>query len=267
MNANQAVWEEADFTPIAAYMRQSGNEVVQSLGVTPCMRVLDLGCGDGTTALPLAQRGAVVLGIDIARNLVAAGKRRAQEAGLSRLQFLEGDACRLEGIPSNSFDLTLSMFGAMFAPRPFDVAREMVRVTRPGGRIVMGNWIPGDPSFITQLRSLSAALLESPPSDKISPMTWGVETHIDERFGVAGVSTNNISLVRDTYWFASPDKTPADFVASFTRFYEPTFKTAGKGGKLDEFQSRLMELANTQNRSADGSTLIPANYLRVTVSL
>jgi len=150
MSSNKVSWEEADFTPIADFMRQSGEEVVHSLGVAPPMRVLDLGCGDGTTAVPLARLGAEVMGIDIASNLVAAGKRRAAEAGLlHRLRFQEGDACNLEGVCDHSFDLTLSMFGAMFAPRPFDVAREMVRVTRPGGRIVMGNWIPDDPSFIS----------------------------------------------------------------------------------------------------------------------
>src|SRR5215831_17123238 len=144
-NPNQALWEKGDFTEIAAFMRQSGEAVVESLGLTLPLRALDLGCGDGTTALPLARQGADVTGIDIARNLVEAGNRRAAEAGLHRLKFQEGDACNLEGVDDRSFDLVLSVFGAMFAPKPFDVAREMVRVTKPGGRIVMGNWIPNDP--------------------------------------------------------------------------------------------------------------------------
>jgi len=129
MNPNKALWEKGDFTAIAALMRQSGEAVVQSLGIAPPLRVLDLGCGDGTTAVPLAQAGAEVVGIDIARNLVEAGNRRAAELGLPRLKFQEGDACDLQGVPDRSFDLTLSVFGAMFAPKPFDVAREMVRVT------------------------------------------------------------------------------------------------------------------------------------------
>src|SRR6266487_2610450 len=116
-------------------MRQSGEAVVKSLGITTPLRVLDLGCGDGTTAVPLALLGAEVVGIDIAKNLVDAGKKRAAEAGLNRLKFLEGDARNLQGIDDHSFDLTLSVFGAMFAPKPFDVAKEMVRVTKPGGRI------------------------------------------------------------------------------------------------------------------------------------
>jgi ubiquinone/menaquinone biosynthesis C-methylase UbiE len=141
MNPNKALWEKGDFTQIAALMRQSGEAVVKSLGISPPLRVLDLGCGDGTTAVPLALLGAEVVGIDIARNLVDAGNKRAAQAGLDRLKFQEGEACNLQGVGDHSFDLTLSVFGAMFAPKPFDVAREMVRVTKPGGRIVMGNWI------------------------------------------------------------------------------------------------------------------------------
>ncbi|MGC4043464.1 MAG: class I SAM-dependent methyltransferase [Armatimonas sp.] len=267
MNANKAAWEEADFTPIAAFMRQSGEDVVRSLRVTPSMKVLDLGCGDGTTALPLARQGACVVGVDIASNLIAAGRQRAAEAGLRRLQFHEGDACNLDEIHDNSFDLTLSLFGAMFAPKPFDVAKEMVRVTRPGGRIIMGNWIPDDPSFISQLRSISASLLPPVPEGSISTLLWGEEAHIIERFGLAGIPPQNITLARDTYCFSSPDKTPADFVEAFTRFYEPTFIAAHCSAKLDEFHHRLLTMANAQNRSTDGSTHIPANFLRVTVSL
>ncbi len=147
MNANKALWEKGDYTEIAGFMRESGVAVAKSLGITAPVRVLDLGCGDGTTAVPLARLGADVTGIDIARNLVDAGNRRAAAAGLDWLKFLEGDACDLAGVEDDSFDLTLSVFGAMFAPRPGDVAREMVRVTKPGGRIVMGNWIPNDPTF------------------------------------------------------------------------------------------------------------------------
>src|SRR5207249_141070 len=124
MNPNKALWEKGDFTEIAAFMRQSGEVLVKALGITTPMRILDVGCADGTTALPLARLGAEVVGIDIAKNLVDAGNRRAAEEGLHRLKFQEGDACNLEGIRDHSFDLTLSVFGAMFAPKPFDVARE-----------------------------------------------------------------------------------------------------------------------------------------------
>jgi ubiquinone/menaquinone biosynthesis C-methylase UbiE len=142
MNPNKMLWEKGDFTRIAASMRQSGEALVDALGIQPGLRVLDLGCGDGTTAIPAAKRGADVLGVDIASNLVEAGNRRAQQQGLTKIRFEEGDASNLAGVKDNSFDRVVSIFGAMFAPKPFDVAREMVRVTRPGGQIVMGNWIP-----------------------------------------------------------------------------------------------------------------------------
>ena len=194
MNPNKALWEKGDFTEIAAFMRQSGETVVESLGIKPPVRVLDLGCGDGTTAVPLARTGAEVTGIDIARNLVAAGNKRAASAGLRNLKFQEGDACNLDGVADDSFDLTISVFGAMFAPKPFDVAKEMVRVTKPGGRIVMGNWIPNDPTFVSQVLKISSAFTPPPPEGFVSPMTWGVESHIIERFGEAGVPKEKFTL-------------------------------------------------------------------------
>src|SRR5262249_37756269 len=263
-------WEKGDFTEIAAFMRQSGEVVAESLGIRPPLRALDLGCGDGTTAIPLARLGADVTGIDIARNLVEAGNRRAAEAGLSRLKFQEGDACNLEGVEDNSFDLTLSVFGAMFAPKPLDVAREMVRVTKLGGRIVMGNWIPNDPTFVSQVLKISSAFTPPPPEGFISPMTWGVESHIIERFGQAGVAKEKISMVKDTYYFMSPDKTPTQFIELFEKFYGPTMnavEAAQKNGKADELHKQLVELANSQNKSTNGGTLIPATFMRITVSV
>jgi ubiquinone/menaquinone biosynthesis C-methylase UbiE len=270
MNPNKALWEKGDFTEIAGFMRECGEVVVESLGITPEMKVLDLGCGDGTTAVPLARQGAEVVGIDIARNLVAAGNKRAAEAGLSRLTFEEGDACNLEGVADHSFDMTLSVFGAMFAPKPFDVAKEMVRVTKPGGRIVMGNWIPNDPTFVSQVLKISSAFTPPPPEGFVSPMTWGVESQIVERFGQAGVPEEKISMVRDTYYFTSPDKSPAQFIELFERYYGPTMnavEAAQKSEKVDELHKQLVEMAKAQNKSANGGTLIPATFMRVTVSL
>ncbi|MBZ5699512.1 MAG: methyltransferase domain-containing protein [Acidobacteriia bacterium] len=270
-NPNKALWEKGDFTEIAAFMRQSGEAIVKSLGITPPLRVLDLGCGDGTTAIPLALLGAEVIGIDIARNLVDAGNKRAAELGLKRLKFQEGDACNLQGVSDHSFDLTLSVFGAMFAPKPFDVAKEMVRVTKPGGRIVMGNWIPNDTtSFVSQLLKISSSFMPPPPEGFVSPMTWGVDTHIIERFGQAGVPKEKISMVKDTYSFISTDKSPARFIELLEQFYGPTmnaYEAAQKSGKVEELHSQLLELAKAQNKSTDGSTSIPATFLRVTVSL
>jgi ubiquinone/menaquinone biosynthesis C-methylase UbiE len=270
MNPNQALWEKGDFTQIAAFMRESGEAVVKSLGITTPLRVLDLGCGDGTTAVPLARMGAEVVGIDIARNLVDAGNKRAAEAGLKRLKFQEGDACNLQEVDDHSFDLTISVFGAMFAPKPFDVAREMVRVTKPGGRIVMGNWIPNDPTFIAQLLKISSSFTPPPAEGFVSPMTWGVDAHITERFGQAGVPKQKISMVKDTYHFISPDKGPAQVIDAFRRFYGPTmnaFEAAQSTGKVDDLQNQLVELAKTHNQSNNGGTAIPATFLRVTVRL
>jgi len=269
MNPNKALWEKGDFTEIAALMRQSGEALVQSLGITPPLRALDLGCGDGTTAVPLAQSGAEVVGIDIAKNLVDAGNKRAAELGLRGLKFQEGDACALQGVGDHSFDLSLSVFGAMFAPKPFDVARELVRVTKPGGRIVMGNWIPNDPtSFVSQLLKISSSFTPPPPEGFVSPMTWGVESHILERFGQAGVPKENISWVKDTFYFRSPGKSPAQVIDLFRRFYGPTmnaFEAAQKNGKVEDLHAQLVELANGQNKGTDGGTSIPATFLRVTV--
>jgi ubiquinone/menaquinone biosynthesis C-methylase UbiE len=271
MNPNQALWEKGDFTEIAAFMRQSGEAVVKSLGITAPLRALDLGCGDGTTAVPLALLGAEVVGIDIARNLVDAGNKRAADAGLNRLKFQEGDACHLQGIDGHSFDLTLSVFGAMFAPKPFDVAREMVRVTKPGGRIVMGNWIPNDPtSFVSQLLKIGSSFMPPPPEGFVSPMTWGMDTHIIERFGQAGVPKERISMAKDTYYFISADKSSAQFIELLERFYGPTmnaFQSAEDSGRGKDFHNQLLELGKAQNKSVNGGTSIPATFLRVTVCL
>lgn len=271
MNPNQALWEKGDFTKIAAFMRHSGDALAKSVGVTAPMRVLDLGCGDGTTAIPLAQLGAEVVGVDIARNLVEAGRKRAEAAGLERLTFHEGDACDLHGIADDTFDLTMSIFGAMFAPKPINVATAMVRVTKPGGRIVMGNWIPNDPSsFVSQLLRISASFQPPPPEGFVSPMMWGVESHIVERFGQAGVPSENVTMVRDKFTFVSHDKTPADFIDAFRRFYGPTmnaFEAAHANGTADELRQQLLALAHEHNTSTEGGLSIPATFMRVTVSL
>src|SRR3954454_3096853 len=203
-NPNKALWEKGDFTRIAATMRESGEELVGKLGITEGMNVLDLGCGDGTTAVPEAQLGADVLGVDIASNLVAAGNERAKALGLDNLSFQEGDASDLSELADEQFDLVVSIFGAMFAPKPFDVAAEMVRVTKPGGRIVMGNWIPGDPTLVAQILRISASYSPPPPEGFISPVTWGVEADVIERFGAAGIPKDNISCVKDCFTFNSP---------------------------------------------------------------
>jgi SAM-dependent methyltransferase len=269
MNPNKALWEKGDFTRIAATMRESGEAVVAALGITPGMKVLDLGCGDGTTALPAAESGADVLGVDIASNLVEAGNKRAKAAGLTNCRFQEGDASNLTDLPDRSFDLVVSIFGAMFAPRPFDVAKEMVRVTRPGGRIVMGNWIPGDPTLVAQILKISSAYSPPPPEGFVSPMTWGVESNVIERFGAAGIPAEKVSFDRETYTFRSPGS-PSAFVADFKNYYGPTmnaFAAAEQNGNAAELQAELEALFERQNKSeVAGATSIPATFLRVIVA-
>jgi SAM-dependent methyltransferase len=268
-NPNKALWEKGDFTRIATTMRRSGERLVSSLGIQPGMQVLDLGCGDGTTAVPAARLGATVLGVDIASNLVQAGNRRVREEGLANCRFQEGDACAMPEVPSGAFDLVLSVFGAMFAPKPFDVAREMVRVTRPGGRIVMGNWIPGDPTLVAQILKISAAYAPPPPAGFISPMTWGVEANVLERFAAAGVPAERIAFARETYVFET-GRPPAAFLSDFRRYYGPTmnaFAAAESQGRAEALQQELGALFERENGSGStDTTSIAATFLKLTVS-
>jgi len=269
MHPNQILWEKGDFTRIATAMRESGEELVAKIRVTKGMKVLDLGCGDGTTALPAAKLGADVLGVDIANNLVEAGNKRAAAQGLKNLRFQEGDACDLKDLKDRSFDLVVSVFGAMFAPKPFDVAKSMVRVTRPGGRIVMGNWIPNDPTLVAQILKISSAYSPPPPEGFISPMTWGVESNVIERFGSGGISKEKISCAKDTYLFNYPGPS-SEFVAAFKTYYGPTmnaFDAASKNGKAADLQKELEDLFARQNTAGKERTSIPATFLRVTVQV
>lgn len=268
VNPNKALWEKGDFTRIASTMRNSGIALIDQLNITPGMNVLDLGCGDGTTAIPAAKLGAKVLGVDIATNLVEAGKKRIEQEGLTNITIREGDATNLHDIKDETFDLVVTIFGAMFAPKPEDVAKEMVRVTRKGGRIVMGNWIPNDPTLVGQLLRISSAYATPPPQGFISPMLWGVESHVTERFGKAGIPPENISFTRETFTFEAPYP-PSQYVQEFKNFYGPTmnaFEAAEKNGKAGQLTSELEELFNRQNISGDvNTTLIRSTYLRVTV--
>ena len=270
MNPNKALWEKGDFTRIAESMRQSGEALVKGLGITKGLKVLDLGCGDGTTALPEARLGADVLGVDIARNLVEAGNKRAKEQGLTNCRFQEGDASNLHELKDHTFDLVVSIFGAMFAPKPFDVAKEMVRVTKPGGRIIIANWIPNDPTLVAQILKISSSYSPPPPEGFISPMTWGVENNVIERFAGAGVPKEKISFVRDTYTFNFPG-TPSEFVDTFRKYYGPTmnaFDAAEKNGRAGDLQKELEALFASQNKSSSkNATSIPATFSRVTVTL
>lgn len=269
MNPNKALWEKGDFTRIAASMRESGEAIAKSLGITSGMKILDVGCGDGTTALPEARLGADVLGVDIAQNLVAAANKRVKDEGLANISFQEGDATNLAELKDQSFDLTISIFGVMFAPKPFDVAKELVRVTRPGGRVVMGNWIPNDPTLVAQILKICSSYSPPPPEGFISPMTWGIENNVIERFTGAGIDKDKVSFARETYTF-NYQGTPAEFVTAFREYYGPTmnaFEAAAKNGRAEELQKELITLFEAQNKSTSPNmTVIPATFLRVTVS-
>jgi SAM-dependent methyltransferase len=269
-NPNRALWEKGDFTRLAATMRDSGETLVAQLGINSGMNILDLGCGDGTTAIPAARLGAYVLGVDIASNLVDAGNLRARKEGLANISFQQGDACDLRDINHETFDLVVSIFGAMFAPKPNDVAKEMVRVTKPGGRIVMGNWIPGDSTLVAQVLKISSAYTPPPPEGFVSPMLWGVESHVIDRFVSAGVPKENVSFQRSTYTFHHAG-TPVDFLNTFRNYYGPTmnaFEAATKNGKALDLQLELQELFLSQNRSTSPNlTSIPATFLRVEVQV
>jgi ubiquinone/menaquinone biosynthesis C-methylase UbiE len=270
MNPNKALWEKGDFTRIAASMRDSGEALVKELAITNGLDVLDLGCGDGTTALPAAQLGANVLGVDIAANLVEAGNARARSLGVTNCRFQEGDATDLAGLEDDSFDLVVSIFGAMFAPRPVDVAKEAVRVTRPGGRIVMGNWIPENPTLVAQILRISSAYSPPSPEGFVSPMTWGVEENVIDRFAAAGVSEEQIAFQHAVFTFNFPGR-PAALLAQFKSYYGPTmnaFDAAAANGRDEELHSELEDLFNAQNASpTPDATSIPATFLLVTVTL
>jgi SAM-dependent methyltransferase len=270
MNPNKELWEKGDFTRVAETMRRSGEALVAGLGITEGMQVLDLGCGDGTTALPEARLGADVLGVDIATDLVLAGNRRVEAEGLTNCRIQEGDASDLRDLTADSFDLVVSIFGAMFAPKPYDVAKEMVRVTRPGGRIVMGNWIPGDPTLVAQILRISGAYSPPPPEGFVSPMTWGVEHDVLDRFGQAGVSPERISFERRTYTFEHPAP-PADLLDILRVSYGPTmnaYAAAEASGQRDALHKELEDLFVSENASEDPeSTSIPATYLQVLVAV
>lgn len=269
MNPNKELWEKGDFTKIADTMRESSSALVAKLGIKPGMDVLDVGCGDGDTAIPAAKLGANVTGVDISRNLVEAGNRRAGKEGVGEnCRIFEGDVMDMKDQQDASFDLTMSIFGAMFAPRPFDAAKEMVRVTRKGGRIVMGNWIPGDPTLVAQILKVSSAYTPPPPEGFISPMLWGVENHVIERFMSAGIPKENVSFERETFTFIA-DYSPSVFLSNFRKYYGPTmnaFEAAEKNGKAEALQEELETLFMNENKSGNENTLyIPVTFLKVTV--
>ncbi|MBV0893137.1 methyltransferase domain-containing protein [Paracoccus sp. Z118] len=267
MNPNKELWEKGDFSKLAATMRDSADQLVERLGVSAGMKVLDLACGDGATALPMARRGADVLGVDIARNLVAAAQARVAAEGLTNIRIVEGDACDLSALPDGSFDLVLTMFGAMFAPCPLEVARSMVRVAKPGGRVVMGNWIPGDPTMVAQILKLMHEYGPPPPEGFVPPTAWGIEAKVIERFDQAGIPRDAITMEPAIKEFRL-DGPPAALLDLFLNWFGPVmrvFEHLGPGPRADELRGRMLALIERENMGEEGRTLIRARYLLVTV--
>ena len=252
----RATWMAGDFGQIARYYTSDAEEFVARLELDPGMTVLDVACGTGNLALPAARAGATVTGVDLAPNLVEQARENARREGLNA-RFDEGDA---ESLPyaDASFDVVMTMFGAMFAPRPELVAAELMRVCRPGGVIAMANWTPD--GFIGQMfRTVS--LHFPPPPGMASPVLWGIEEKVRERFG-EGISTLETRLQKVTWLFPF---SPADVVEHFRLYYGPTQKAFGA---LDEekqsaLRRDLEQLWSSNNRATDGTTDVEAEYLEV----
>lgn len=255
----KTTWSAGDFGQIARSYESGAADFVADLHITPGLRVLDVACGTGNLAIPAARAGATVTGVDIAPNLVEQARERAKAEGV-RAQFDEGDA---EELPykDESFDLMLTMFGAMFCPRPQRVAMELTRVCRPGGRIVMANWVPT--GFIGQVFKATAAHVP-PPAGMPSPVLWGDEATVRERLrnGIRDVRFRRRTM---TFAFSFP---PPEVVEYFRQYYGPTLKAFSA---LDEngqaaLRRDLEALWNSHNQATDGTTRVESEYLQVTAT-
>jgi len=252
----RTTWIAGDFGQIAKYYASQAEEFIKRLDLKPGMKVLDVACGTGNLALPAARTGASVTGVDIAPNLVEQARANARAEELNA-KFDEGDA---EALPyeNASFDVVVTMFGAMFAPRPELVAAELRRVCRPGGFIAMANWTPS--GFIGQMFKTTASHVPPPPG-MTSPVLWGVEETVRERLS-EGISKLDTRLQKITWVFPF---SPADVVEHFRLYYGPTQKAFGA---LDEekqaaLRKDLEQLWATHNQATDGTTRVEAEYLEV----
>ena len=252
----RATWIAGDFGQIARYYTGEAEDFINRLNLKPGMKVLDVACGTGNTALPAARAGAEVTGVDIAPNLVEQARENARREGLNA-QFDEGDAEALSYADA-SFDAVVTMFGAMFAPRPELVAAELKRVSRPGGSIAMANWTPA--GFIGQMfKTMSAHV--PPPAGMPSPLMWGVEENVRERFG-EGISSLETKLQNVKWLFPF---SPAEVVEHFRLYYGPTQKAFGTldDEKQAALRKDLEQLWSTHNRATDGTTEVDSQYLEV----
>jgi ubiquinone/menaquinone biosynthesis C-methylase UbiE len=249
-------WMAGDFGVIARYAEAAEEEFVDRLHLKPGMRVLDVACGTGNTAIPAARTGANVIGVDIAANLITQARERARQAGVT-VEFREGDAEQLD-LPDGSFDVVISVFGAMFAPRPDRVAQELFRVCRPGGLVAMGNWTPS--GFVGKMFALTAKHVPPPPGIP-APVLWGDEQTVRQRFG-SGASEIRCTRVLFEFRFPFP---PKDVVELFRKYFGPTqvnFSKLDTQGQA-ALAADLERLWTEHNLAQDGTTLVPGEYLEV----
>jgi ubiquinone/menaquinone biosynthesis C-methylase UbiE len=252
----KASWIAGDFGQIANYAEKGGEEFVARTEIKPDSRILDVACGTGNTAIPAARAGGLVTGVDIAPNLLEQARRRAAVEQLS-IRFQEGDAEELP-YPDREFDIVLTMFGAMFAPRPERVAAELIRVCRPGGLIAMANWTPD--GFVGKSFKVTAEMVP-PPAGLPAPVLWGNEQVVRQRFS-NGIS--KLGLSREKVVFHYPFA-PKEVVGLFRQYFGPTqvtFSRLDKQGQSD-LASRLESLWAEHNTATDGTTRIGAEYLDV----
>jgi SAM-dependent methyltransferase len=252
----RSTWTAGDFGQIAKITGRGAEEFIKRLNIKAGMKVLDVACGTGNTALPAARLGAVVTGVDIAPNLIEQARANANREGL-RIQFEEGDAEALI-YDDESYDAVVTMFGAMFAPRPDVVAAELKRVCRPGGFIAMANWTPT--GFAGQMFKTMSSHVPPPPGMP-PPVFWGVDATVRERLGdgFSRIDTQPQPIV-----FAFPGS-PADTVEYFRNYFGPSQKAFAS---LDEagqaaLRNDLEQLWTKHNRVTDGSTEVESEYLEV----
>lgn len=252
----KSMWMAGDYGHFAKFLEPGAMEFFPRLQIIPGERVLDVACGAGQLAFPAARAGATVTGIDIATNSIEQARSRAKAEGLT-IRFEEGDA---EDLPYDdaAFDVVFSLIGAMFAPRPERVAAELVRVCRPGGRVIMGNWTPS--GFIGQMFKINGKHVP-PPVGMPSPVLWGDEATVRERLrdGIA-----DLRLTRKMYPFEYPFP-PSEVVEFFRVNYGPTNRAFAvlDSGKQAALRSDLERLWSEHNKASDGGTLVESEYLEV----
>ncbi|HEY9527302.1 MAG TPA: class I SAM-dependent methyltransferase [Anaerolineales bacterium] len=252
----KATWMSGDYGHFATYLEPGALEFLSRIKIEPGARILDVASGAGQTAIPLSRLGAKVTGVDIATNLIEQARARAQAEGLDA-RFEEGDAEMLP-FADGSFDIVISLIGAMFAPRPELVAAELKRVCRPGGKIIMGNWTPA--GFVGQMFKIHGKHVP-PPAIMAPPVKWGDEEVVRERFG-DGIS--HLKLTRRLYPFRYPFA-PTEVVEFFRTYYGPSYKAfaALEAEKQAALRADLEQLWTENNTTSDGTTAIDSEYLEV----